>query len=100
MSASFTVFVCSTFSDLVDRRQRVLDAIRLLQQTHSAMEFFGAVAAQPIDTCLENVRNSDALVVIVGHKYGSVVANLGISSKRLDSDKRIQENQRKIKAFF
>ena len=30
------------------------------------MEFFGAQPGRPIETCLEEVRNSDVLVVIVG----------------------------------
>ncbi len=41
MSASFTIFVCSTFDDLVEEREEVLDAIRRVQQRHNAMEFFG-----------------------------------------------------------
>jgi Domain of unknown function (DUF4062)/TIR domain len=43
------------------------------------MEFFGARTGQPIETCLEEVRASDVMVVIVGHKYGSVVPDLKIS---------------------
>jgi tetratricopeptide (TPR) repeat protein len=79
MSASFTVFVCSTFDDLVEEREGVLDAIRRVQQRHNAMEFFGARAGRPIEVCLEEVRNSDLLVVIVGFKYGSLPPGLGIS---------------------
>ena len=79
MSASFTVFVCSTFDDLVEERDGVLDAIRRVQQRHNAMEFFGARAGQPIEICLDEVRKSDLLVVIVGLKYGSLAPGLGIS---------------------
>ncbi len=79
MTAPFTVFVCSTFSDLSQEREGVLDAIRRLKLQHDCMEFFGARAEQPIDTCLQEVRASDMLVVIVGHRYGSIVPNLGIS---------------------
>ena len=43
------------------------------------MEFFGARANQPIETCLEEVRRSDIIVVLVGHRYGSFVPDLGIS---------------------
>jgi hypothetical protein len=43
------------------------------------MEFFGARADMPIETCLEEVRRSDMLVVVVGHRYGSLVPDLGIS---------------------
>jgi len=79
MAASFTVFVCSTFSDLSEEREGVLDAIRRLKLQHDSMEFFGARAEQSIKTCLKEVRASDVLVVIVGHRYGSIVPNLGIS---------------------
>jgi tetratricopeptide (TPR) repeat protein len=79
MSASFTVFVCSTFDDLEQEREGVLDAIRRVQSRHSAMEFFGAAAAQPIETCLKHVRESDVLVVIVAHKYGSLISGRDVS---------------------
>jgi hypothetical protein len=79
MAASFTVFVCSTFSDLSDEREGVLDAIRRLKLQHDSMEFFGARSGQPIGTCLQEVRASDILVVIVGHRYGSIVPDLGVS---------------------
>lgn len=79
MAASFAVFVCSTFSDLSQEREGVLDAIRRLKLQHDSMEFFGARPEQPIETCLEEVRASDALVVIVGHRYGSIVPDLRIS---------------------
>jgi len=79
MMTSFTVFVCSTFSDLGQEREGVLDAIRRLKLQHDSMEFFGARAEQPIETCLQEVRASDVLVVIVGHRYGSIVPELGIS---------------------
>lgn len=73
------VFVCSTFSDLSEERGAVLDAIGRLKLQHDSMEFFGARAQQPIKTCLEEVRQSDVLVVIVGHRYGTIVPDLGIS---------------------
>ena len=79
MSAPFTVFVCSTFATSAMSAKGVLDAIRRVQHRHAAMEFFGAETAQPIETCLEQVRASNVLIVIVGHKYGSLVPGLGIS---------------------
>ena len=85
MSASFTVFVCSTFDDLEQEREAVLDAIRRVQQRHSAMEFFGARTEQPIEICLEEVRKSDLLVVIVGLKYGSLPPGMGTRPSRRDA---------------
>jgi hypothetical protein len=79
MSAPFTVFVCSTFDDLEQEREAVLDAIRRVQSRHNAMELFGARPGRPIDVCLEEVRKSDLLVVIVGLKYGSLPSGMEVS---------------------
>jgi len=43
------------------------------------MEFFGVRAEQPVETYLQEVQKSDVLVVIVGHRYGTIVPDLGIS---------------------
>jgi tetratricopeptide (TPR) repeat protein len=90
MSAPFTVFVCSTFDDLVEEREGVLDAIRRVQQRHNAMEFFGAHPGRPIDVCLEEVRRSDLLVVIVGHRYGSLVPERQISFSQAEYEEGIR----------
>lgn len=79
MKQGLTVFICSTFADLVGEREAVLDAVRKLQLQHNSMEFFGAQPGLPIETCLAEVRRSHILVVIVGHRYGSLVPDLGIS---------------------
>jgi Domain of unknown function (DUF4062) len=76
---SFTVFVCSTFDDLEQQREAVLDAIRRVKSRHNAMELFGARTERPIEVCLDEVRKSDLLVVIVGLKYGSLAPGMGIS---------------------
>src|SRR5271155_3855532 len=90
MSASFTVFVCSTFDDLVEEREGVLDAIRRVQQRHVAMEFFGARSERPLEICLQEVRKSDLLVVIVGEKYGSLPPGLGISFSQAEYEEGVR----------
>ena len=79
MSTVLRVFVCGTQIDLAEERDGVLDAIRKLRLQHDSMEFFGARADQPIETCLDEVRRSDVLVVMVGHLYGSLVPDREIS---------------------
>ncbi len=88
--AAFTVFVCSTFDDLQQEREGVLDAIRRVQHRHNAMEFFGARDEQPIETCLDEVRKSDLLVVIVGLKYGSLPPGLGISYSQAEYEEGLR----------
>ena len=79
MGAKLTIFVCGTYRDLAEERKEVLEAIRKLQHQHDSMEFFGARSDRAIETCLDEVRQSDVLVVIVGHTYGSIVPKLKIS---------------------
>jgi len=74
-----TVFLCSTYEDLSDEREKILQAIRKLQLQHDSMEFFGARSHLPINTCLQEVRQSDLLVVVVGHRYGSLVPGREVS---------------------
>jgi tetratricopeptide (TPR) repeat protein len=90
MSAPFTVFVCSTFDDLEQEREGVLDAIRRVQQRHNAMEFFGARPGRPIEVCLDEVRESDLLVVIVGLKYGSLPPGMGISFSQAEYEEGVR----------
>lgn len=73
------VFLCSTYKDLVDERQAVLSAIGEVSLQHKSMEFFGAKPDRPIDACLAEVARSNVLVVVVGHKYGSLVPGRSIS---------------------
>lgn len=74
-----TVFICSTFTDLSHERQVILEAIRRLELRHDSMEFFGARANRPLETCLAEVRKSDILVVVVSHLYGSIADEVGVS---------------------
>ena len=79
MKPLIRVFVCSTYADLVDERRATLDSIGQLKLQHESMEFFGARSGRPLDTCLEEVRKSNVIVVIVGHRYGSLVPGDSIS---------------------
>jgi hypothetical protein len=79
MRQSLTVFLSSTQIDLHDEREAVLAAVRRLQLQHDSMEFFGARENAPIETCLMEVRKSDILVVIVGHRYGTFVSGHDVS---------------------
>jgi serine phosphatase RsbU (regulator of sigma subunit) len=67
------VFLCGTYVDLTAEREAVLASIREMQHAHQAMEFFGARPDRPIETCLEEVRASDIVVVVLGFLYGSIV---------------------------
>lgn len=79
MKRSLTVFLCSTQGDLIPEREAVLAAVQRLQLQHDSMELFGARDGRPLETCLAEVRRSDVLVVVLGHRYGTFVPGRDIS---------------------
>ncbi len=74
-----TVFVCSPFEDLIEERKAVIYAIQKLGLRDNCMELFGARIGSPIKTCLDEVGQSDIIIVVIGHKYGSFISGRNIS---------------------
>jgi Subtilase family/Domain of unknown function (DUF4062) len=68
----FDIFLSSTSVDLEQYRAKVSDMIARLRQTTIRMENFGAKPNKPLATCHDEVLRCDALIVIVGHRYGWV----------------------------
>lgn len=66
----FDIFLSSTSADLQAYRSKVREMIERMRQTSIRMETFGAKPTQPLATCRDEVQRCDALVVIVGHRYG------------------------------
>jgi hypothetical protein len=66
----FSLFLSSTSEDLAPCRAKVREMIERMRQTTIAMETFGAKPKKPLQTCREEVQKCDALIVIVGHRYG------------------------------
>jgi len=66
----FDIFLSSTSADLQDCRTKVSEMIARMRQTTIRMETFGAKPTKPLATCRDEVQKCDALIVIVGHRYG------------------------------
>src|ERR1019366_3780100 len=90
MPMPLRVFLCSTYTDLKAERALVLDAIRRLQLQHSSMEFFGARPDLPINTCLEEVRQSNLILVVVGRRYGSLVPGKDVSYSQAEYEEAVR----------
>jgi hypothetical protein len=65
-------FLSSTSRDLEEHRKAVLGVLLRSENFPVAMEWFGAQPAEPVDVCLQKVRQSAAFVLIVAHRYGWV----------------------------
>ena len=68
----YRIFLSSTAIDMVEHRKKVTEAILRMGDLPVAMETFGASTNEPVEVCKNKVRESNALVVMVAHRYGWV----------------------------
>jgi hypothetical protein len=66
------VFISSTYGDLIPYRKRIWEEIGKLDVKILGMEKFGARQSSPLDTCLEEVTNSDIFIGIISFRFGSL----------------------------
>ena len=67
------IFISSTFVDLRAERDAAAEALRRSQLVPWGMELFVSEPSSPLEVCLEQLRLSDALVLIIGPKAGSLI---------------------------
>jgi hypothetical protein len=70
-----TVFLSSTYRDLAAQREALIEAL----QPHYAlrnMENFGSTGLAPLETCLAALNESQAMVLVLGYLYGSILTDL------------------------
>ena len=79
-----SLFISSTFADLMRHRSLVRDAVAKLEFGSKAMELFGALPDTPKEECLRLVRSVQAYVGIFGMKYGHVDTATGKSLTQLE----------------
>ncbi len=70
--AARRIFLSSTFVDLKDFREKVLDRLRRAQSVVVAMEDYAAFDERPADKCLADVASCDIYIGVLGRRYGYV----------------------------
>ncbi|HQU83033.1 MAG TPA: DUF4062 domain-containing protein, partial [Pyrinomonadaceae bacterium] len=88
----YQIFVSSTFKDLQEERQAVLNAILKLNQFPAGMEIFPAVNDTAWEHIEKVIEDSDYYVLIIGGKYGSIEAESGISYTEKEYDFAVSRN--------
>jgi hypothetical protein len=66
------IFISSTYQDLSPHRNRVWELLKTYEVEVRGMEEFGARTAKPLQTCLDEVSESDIFIGIIGMRYGSI----------------------------
>lgn len=77
---SMKIFVSSLISGFEPFRAAVKAAIQTLRHEPIMAEDFGARADSPQVACLQGVRNSELVVLVLGGRYGAVQPGSGLSA--------------------
>jgi hypothetical protein len=75
----YQIFISSTYTDLKEERDEVTKAILTHYHIPIGMEMFSADDAEQWETIQDTIDSSDYYVLIIGHRYGSVDPEEGIS---------------------
>lgn len=73
MEKKYQIFISSTYTDLVEERKKVSDTILAMYQFSIGMEMFSAADEDQWEIIQDTIDSSDYYVLIVGHRYGSVI---------------------------
>src|SRR5258708_30985148 len=91
MDKRYQVFVSSTYGDLRDERQEVMQALLELDCIPAGMELFPAADEDQWSLIKRVIDDCDYYLVIVGGRYGTVDAE-GISYTEKEYDYAVAQN--------
>ena len=80
----YQIFVSSTFDDLKDERSQVIKAVLEMGHIPVGMEMFSAADEEQWKLITRQIDETDYYVVIIGHRYGSMLAGVGYTEKEYD----------------
>lgn len=91
MNKKYTVFVSSTYEDLKEERQEVMQALLEMDCIPCAMELFPAADEEQFDFIKSVIDDCDYYVLILGGKYGSMNSS-GVSYTELEFRYALEQN--------
>ncbi len=98
MEKRYQVFVSSTYADLKEERQHVIQALMEMDCIPAGMELFPAADEEQWDFIKRVIDDCDYYLLIIGGRYGSVTEN-GISYTEKEFDYAV-ENELKVIALI
>lgn len=90
MEKRYQVFVSSTYVDLQDERQQVLQALMEMDCIPAGMELFPAADEEQWEFIKRVIDDCDYYLLIIGGKYGSL-SNEGISYTEMEYDYAVEQ---------
>ncbi|MDV6376332.1 DUF4062 domain-containing protein [Deinococcus arenicola] len=77
MSKRYQIFVSSTYEDLIGERNQVIEAVLNMGHIPVGMEMFSADDEDQWATIKREIDRSDYYLLIVAHRYGSIIKSEG-----------------------
>lgn len=93
MKKKLQVFVSSTFTDLIQERQAAVQAILKAGHIPAGMELFKASDKSQWETITRWIDESDAYILILGGRYGSIDPSTKISYTEMEYDYAIAKGK-------
>ena len=91
MDRRYQVFISSTFTDLIQERQQVMNAVMKLNCIPAGMELFSAVGEEQFKFITRIIDDSDYYILILGGRYGSLCGEDGIGYTEKEFDYAIEK---------
>lgn len=99
MDKKYQVFVSSTFEDLKDEREKVIEILLNKNCIPVGMEYFPAADDEQMTIIKELIDECDYYVLILGGKYGSIDPDSGKSYTQLEYEYALEKGI-PISAFY
>lgn len=93
MKRKLQVFVSSTYTDLLVERQAAVAAILKAGHIPAGMELFSAGDRSQLEVIKRWIDASDAYMLILGGRYGSIDPNSGLSYTEFEYDYAVQQGK-------
>lgn len=87
----YQVFISSTYSDLIEERKKVMDILLMADCIPAGMEAFVATDEEQFEVIKKVIDLCDYYVLIIGHRYGSVNSQTGLSYTEMEFDYAIEK---------
>lgn len=82
LKTRYQIFISSTFIDLVEERQKVIETILKMKQFPIGMELFHADDTKQWKQIKQAIDDSDFYILILAHRYGSITSrNISYTEK-------------------
>lgn len=92
MEKKYQVFISSTYTDLLDERSEVMQALLELDCIPVGMELFPAADEDQWTLIKRLIDDCDYYILIIGGRYGSVHPTEGISYTQMEYEYAIKQN--------